>query len=91
MNPSLSLFVWFVVLLIIIFIFWLLFGYDLWPSFIMAVLISLVILIIIFPWNFERRHDDEDCVGWQRSAFFLLVGLSVLFLIIYIISTYIWI
>ncbi len=88
MHPYLGLFVWVIALIIIFFLFWVILGYNAWQSFVMAILISLLILIIIFPWNFEHKHEDKECENWHNTAFIFLVGLSLVILVAYIIWTF---
>ena len=88
MHAYLGLFVWIISLILIFFLFWLILGYDSWQSFCMAILISLLILIIIFPWNFDRKHEDKDCENWHNTAFIFLVGFSIVILVAYIIGTF---
>lgn len=90
MNPALSLLVWFVVLLIVFFIFWWLAGYSGWQSFVVAVLLALIGLLVVFPWNFERHHQDSECKPWGHDVFFVIVLTSITILLAYIITTYIW-
>src|SRR5437762_3968324 len=90
MNPSLALVVWFFAILIVFFIFWYFAGYSFWQSLTMATLISLITLIIVFPWNLEHHHADKDCHHFGNSAFVFIVVLSLIILIGYIISTYIY-
>jgi len=92
MNPSLALVVWFFVILIIFFIFWIWAGYTAWESLAVATLISLIILIILFPWNFEHHHKDKDkdCNNFGQTGFFIIAAISIVILIAYIISTFIF-
>ena len=91
MTPTLSLLVWFFVLIIIFFVFWYFLGYTAWPSFAISILIALIILIAIFPWDFNNRHPHvRDCDNWSHKLFGLLIVLSLIVLIFYIIGTYFW-
>ena len=91
MNPSLALIVWFFTVLIIFFVFWWLAGYNGWESIAMATLISFIVLIILFPWNFEHHHSDKDNHHHGRTAFYIIALVSIIILIAYIISTYIYV
>jgi hypothetical protein len=88
MNPGLALVVWFFAILIVFFIFWYLSCYTIWESLAMATLISLIVLLILFPWNFEHHHEDKDCHHFGNSAFYIIIAISIIILVAYIISTY---
>ena len=87
MNSALSLIVWFFTILIVFFVFWWWFCHDAWKSFAIATLLSLLVLLIIFPWNLEHRFKDNDCHRSGDTAFFIIVAISIIILIAYIIST----
>jgi hypothetical protein len=90
MNPALALVVWFFVIIIVFFIFWYLAGYSVWEAITMATLLSLIVLLILFPWNLEHRHGDDECEHFGRSGFWFIVAASLIILITYIISTFIY-
>ncbi len=90
MNAGFALIVWFFVILIIFFIFWYLSCYSAWKSLAMATLISLIVLIVLFPWNLEHHHRDADCDRPGESAFFIILVISVVIIIAYFLSTYMY-
>lgn len=92
MNPALALIIWFFVIIIVFFIVWYFAGYTVWQSLAAATLASLIVLIILFPWDFEnRRHrGDGECDNFGKTGFYIIVGISIIILVAYIITTYFW-
>ena len=91
MNPALSLLIWFIAILIVFFIFWYLAGYSAWGSFVMAVLISLIVLVVLFPWNFGNHHNNVGCDHFGTGAFYGIVLISITILLAYIVITYVYV
>ena len=95
MTPQLALIVWFFVILIILFIFWWFSGCDAWQSLAAATLISLFVLIILYPWDLnDRGHHSNDKKDKNKKCFNynwifgLLVLISLVILVAYIVSTF---
>jgi hypothetical protein len=91
MNSSLSLVVWFFTIIIVLFIFWYLLGYGVWQSLMVATLISLFVLLIIFPWNLEHHHNEKDCHQTGHTVFYFILAISVIIIIAYLISSLLYV
>ena len=87
MNPYLSLIIWFVFFVIIFFLFWYFCCFDSWKSLCLSVLFSLIVLLIIFPWNLEHHERDQFCSHSGQNGFYVIIALSIVVLIGYILTS----
>lgn len=90
MNSWISLIVWiFIVVLITYTMYY--FGYSIWSSVAFALLLGIIILLVCFPWNFRHHKEDfsseDDICDTGESAFMVALGLSIFYLVAYIVAT----
>lgn len=91
MTQALALIVWLVIIIVItIFIHFC--GYSWWASFVIGVLIGLIVLLCIYPFNFENRYgdldrDDIECIDTCSNILLYVVIFSILILIAFIITS----